>query len=64
MLPCNHSSYDSAGVSFSPQITTMSSLMLIGLCEIKNEMFLFCHMTSHEHMIKGTFDLVTERDSL
>lgn len=42
----------------SPYVTTLPSLILTGLVEMKYDI-LFCHVTSYDRMIKGTCNLVS-----
>ena len=51
---------DLVKASLSARVTTVPCLMVIGHVEVKLHRGFFCHVTSHDQMIKGTYDLVTE----
>ena len=45
--------------SSSTQLTTVQSLMVIGLVEVEIQRF-FCHVALREYMMKGAEDLTSE----
>ena len=46
--------------SSSTQLTTVQSLMVIGLVEVEIQRFFFCHVALREYMMKGAEDLASE----